>query len=48
MRPTDGARLRKLTVRLTILLRTGLDQIESLSIFELLEIAEEVAEAYGK
>lgn len=48
MKPSDGAKLRKLTIRLSILLKTGLGEIESLSIFELFEIAEEVAEAYGK
>lgn len=29
-------------------MRTGLDKIEDLSIFDLIEIAKEVAEAYGK
>lgn len=29
-------------------MRTGLDTIEDLSIFDLIEIAKEVAEAYGK
>lgn len=37
-----------MTIRLSILLRTGLDTIEDLSIFELIEVAKEVAEAYGK
>lgn len=44
----DGAHLRKLTVRLSILLKTGLKDIEDLSIFDLTDIAKEVAEAYGK
>jgi len=29
-------------------MRTGLDTIEDLSIFELIEVSKEVAEAYGK
>lgn len=37
-----------MTIRLSILLKTSLDEIEALSILELIEIAEEVAEVYGK
>ncbi len=45
---TDGSNIRKLTIHLSIILRTGLDTLESLSVFELIEIAKEVADIYGK
>ena len=48
MRPTDGKALRRLCVRLSILLKSGLSDLEALAIDELFEIAEEVSEAYGK
>lgn len=42
--PTDGANLRKLAIQLSMTLRTGIDFFLSLSVFELREIAEEVAD----
>jgi|GEM_PF-2545343 len=43
----DGASLRKLTIHLSLILQTGLDYLEGLSVFELIDIAKEVSEAYG-
>lgn len=48
MKPTDGAILRKLSIQLSILMRTDFLALENLSVFELLEVAQEVTEAYGE
>lgn len=39
--------MRKLCIHLSILLKTGLKDLEDLSIFELIDIAQEVTEIYG-
>lgn len=48
LKASDAPGIRKLTIHLSIILRTGLDSLENLSVFDLVEIAEEVTETYGK
>jgi len=40
--------LRKLCINLSIALKTGLSDLETLPALDLIEIAKEVAEAYGR
>lgn len=44
MTQQDGPKLRKIIVRLSIRLQTGIDYLSNLSVFELYEIVKEVAE----
>lgn len=47
MSPGDGPDLRRLAIRVAIALKTGLGELESLPVPELLDIAQEVVDIYG-
>lgn len=44
MRQEDGPAIRRIVVRVSIRLRTGMDYLANLSVFELFEIVKEVVE----
>lgn len=48
IRPSDGAELRRLCIRLSLFMRTGLDFFLNLPVFELMEIANEVNQIAGQ